>query len=94
VHSFLKNPRIYKEDFAIITKTGEFRMGINGTLDRIEIAGRPYITKQGFASQLGVSVDTLDRWQRQGRLPPRIRIGTKQLYAEDRLNAWMASRES
>ena len=35
-------------------------MGTNGTLDRIEIAGRPYITKEGFASQLGVSVDTLD----------------------------------
>jgi hypothetical protein len=48
------------------------------------------LTRLALAEQLGVSVDTLQRWETQRVGPPCVRVGKRVLYPEDRARAWLA----
>jgi excisionase family DNA binding protein len=61
---------------------------------RIEIGGRMYISTQELADRLGVSGTTIWRWQKNGILPPLVKLGRIRLYPEDGLAVWLATRES
>jgi len=55
---------------------------------------RDHLTKAQAADFLGVSVPTLDRWNRLGMGPVRTKIGKRVLFQLDALNAWViAQRE-
>ena len=60
---------------------------------RIEIGGHVYISTHELADRLGVSGTTIWRWQKNGILPPLLKMGRARLYAEDRLTAWLQSRQ-
>lgn len=52
-----------------------------------------WLTRAQVASEIGVSVDTLARWESQRIGPPCVRIGRKVLYRADAFREWLISRE-
>jgi hypothetical protein len=54
---------------------------------------RGWLTRAQVASELGVSVDTLARWQAQDIGPPCARIGRKVVYRVEAFREWLISRE-
>lgn len=53
-----------------------------------------YLEKSEFAQQFHkISTRTLDRWERQGIGPPRIKVGKKIFYRIDGVRDWLASHE-
>jgi len=55
---------------------------LGGWLNRAQVAG-----------EIGVSVDTLQRWETRRIGPPCVRIGRKVLYRTDAFREWLISRE-
>jgi len=52
-----------------------------------------WLTRAQVASEIGVSVDTLARWETRRIGPPCVRIGRKVLYRADAFREWLISRE-
>jgi hypothetical protein len=54
-----------------------------------------YVTKDDLVAQLPKpkSKRTLDRWERQGIGPPRIKVGRLVLYNVQSVRDWLASQE-
>ena len=51
------------------------------------------VSRQDLAQQLGLSVDTLRRWETEGDGPASIRVGRRVLYRVTVVNAWLRARE-
>lgn len=52
-----------------------------------------WLTRVQVAEQVGVSVDTLQRWETRRIGPPCVRIGRKVLYRAEAFREWLISRE-
>ncbi|MDE2284741.1 MAG: helix-turn-helix domain-containing protein [Hyphomicrobiales bacterium] len=52
-----------------------------------------WLTRARVADEIGVSVDTLQRWETARTGPPCVRIGRKVLYRADAFREWLISRE-
>jgi predicted DNA-binding transcriptional regulator AlpA len=52
-----------------------------------------WLTRPRVAEEIGVSVDTLQRWETARTGPPCVRIGRKVLYRADAFREWLISRE-
>lgn len=52
-----------------------------------------WLSRQDVAVALGVSTDTLARWETRRDGPPCIRIGRKVLYRTEAVREWLVSRE-
>lgn len=52
-----------------------------------------WLTRAEVAVEVGVSVDTLARWETRRIGPPCVRIGRKVLYRADAFRDWLVSRE-
>ena len=51
------------------------------------------VSRQELAQQLGLSADTLRRWETEGDGPASIRVGRRVLYRVTVVNAWLRARE-
>lgn len=47
-----------------------------------------------LAHALGVTTDTLQRWQAQRIGPPSVKLGRKVLYRREAVREWLVSRET
>ena len=66
--------------------------------DQTNPAGNPtlldgWLTRGQVASEIGVSVDTLQRWETRRIGPPCVRIGRKVFYRAEAFRDWLISRE-
>lgn len=52
-----------------------------------------WLPRDSVAARLGVSVDTLQKWEARRCGPPPTRIGRRVLYRVDSLRAWMIEQE-
>lgn len=52
-----------------------------------------WLTRAQVAAEIGVSVDTLQRWETRRIGPPCVRIGRKVLYRAEAFREWLISRE-
>jgi len=52
-----------------------------------------WLSRPQVAAEVGVSVDTLQRWETRRIGPPCVRIGRKVLYRADAFREWLISRE-
>lgn len=52
-----------------------------------------WLTRAQVAKEIGVSVDTLARWETRRIGPPCVRIGRKVLYRAEAFREWLVSRE-
>jgi hypothetical protein len=52
-----------------------------------------WLSRAQVAAEIGVSVDTLQRWETRRIGPPCVRIGRKVLYRADAFREWLISRE-
>jgi len=52
-----------------------------------------WLTRAEVAAQIGVSSDTLARWETRRIGPPCVRIGRKVLYRAEAFRDWLTSRE-
>jgi excisionase family DNA binding protein len=50
--------------------------------------------RRHLAARLGVSVPTIDRWAKRGRLPPPMRNGRMVGWRESVVEQWLADREA
>jgi DNA-binding transcriptional MerR regulator len=53
-----------------------------------------WLSKERLAAEIGVSTDTLERWERRRLGPPRVKLGRKAFYRIDALREWLRSQES
>ncbi len=60
--------------------------GTGGVLDE-------WMTRRALARELGVSVDTLARWETCRIGPPSIRVGRKVLYRRETVREWLREQE-
>lgn len=66
--------------------------------DQTNPAGTPalldgWLTRARVAQEIGISVDTLQRWQTRRIGPPCVHIGRKVLYRADAFREWLISQE-
>lgn len=52
-----------------------------------------WLTRAEVATALGVSTDTLARWETQRSGPPSVKVGRKVLYRANGFRDWLTSRE-
>ena len=52
-----------------------------------------WITRKQLAAELGVSVDTLGRWESQRVGPPCIRVGRRVIYRRETVCEWLRRQE-
>jgi len=52
-----------------------------------------WLSRAQVAQEIGVSVDTLARWDTRRIGPPCVRIGRKVLYRVEAFREWLVSRE-
>ena len=52
-----------------------------------------WLTRRQVAEEVGVSVDTLERWENRRCGPPCVRLGRKVIYRADAFREWLVSRE-
>jgi hypothetical protein len=52
-----------------------------------------WLTRAQLAAELGVSPDTLERWDRRRIGPPCARIGRATLYRAQAVREWLVARE-
>jgi predicted DNA-binding transcriptional regulator AlpA len=52
-----------------------------------------YLRRDELATHLGGCVRTIDRWDVEGKGPPRISIGRTILYSVSSVRAWLLSKE-
>jgi Helix-turn-helix domain len=62
------------------------------THDEIIIDGHRFISERRVAEILTVAKRTLQRWRKENRGPPWVKVGRKIFYDEDKLKPWMQSR--
>ena len=62
------------------------------TRDEIIIDGRRLISERRVAAMLKVSKRTLQRWRQENKGPPRVKIGRRIYYDEDKLKLWIQDR--
>jgi len=59
--------------------------------------GRPlldgWLTRAEVAAEIGVSVDTLARWETRRIGPPSVRIGRRVLYRAQAFREWLVANE-
>jgi hypothetical protein len=53
-----------------------------------------WLTRAQVAAEIGVSVDTLQRWETRRIGPPCVRIGRKVLYRAQAFRDWLVARET
>ena len=58
------------------------------------IAGRNYLTPIQFAEVLGCATQSIYRWDAEGKLPPRMKIGRRFFYSAEAVQAWLTCHES
>jgi hypothetical protein len=51
------------------------------------------ITPAELAAEFGVCLETLKRWHRIGKAPPRVMLGRFPYYSKTTVRAWMQSQE-
>jgi predicted site-specific integrase-resolvase len=59
---------------------------------RVEISGRVYVTPRFFADKLGVSLTSIGRYQKQGLLPPSIKLGRLRFFEEEMVTTYLISQ--
>jgi len=52
-----------------------------------------WLSRSQVAQEIGVSIDTLARWETRRIGPPCIRIGRKVFYRADAFREWLIARE-
>jgi transcriptional regulator with XRE-family HTH domain len=52
-----------------------------------------WLSRAQVAQEIGVSIDTLARWETRRIGPPCIRVGRKVLYRAEAFREWLISRE-
>jgi predicted DNA-binding transcriptional regulator AlpA len=52
-----------------------------------------WLTRAQVAAEIGLSADTLARWETRRIGPPCVRIGRKVLYRAEAFREWLVSRE-
>jgi hypothetical protein len=52
-----------------------------------------WLSRTQIAQEIGVSADTLARWETRRIGPPCVRIGRKVLYRAEAFREWLVSRE-
>jgi hypothetical protein len=52
-----------------------------------------WLTRAQVATEISVSVDTLQRWETRRIGPPCVRVGRKVLYRAEAFREWLISRE-
>jgi hypothetical protein len=52
-----------------------------------------YVKRKSFAAELGVSQETLIRWEKDGHGPPVTRLGRIPYYYRPSATAWLRSQE-
>jgi predicted site-specific integrase-resolvase len=52
-----------------------------------------WMSREELAAEIGISADTLQKWQSRRIGPPVTRIGRKVLYRRDSVRAWMIEQE-
>lgn len=52
-----------------------------------------WMSRLQVAKEIGVSVDTLARWETRRIGPPCVRIGRKVLYRAEAFREWLVARE-
>ena len=53
-----------------------------------------WLTRAKVAAEIGVSIDTLARWETRRIGPPCVRIGRKVLYRAQAFRDWLVAREN
>lgn len=53
-----------------------------------------WMTPAELASELGVSIETLRKWEHQRIGPPRVKVGQKVLYRRGGVRAWLENKEA
>lgn len=53
-----------------------------------------WLTRAEVATEIGVSIDTLARWETRRIGPPCVRIGRKVLYRSQAFREWLVAREN
>lgn len=53
-----------------------------------------WISRQELGAQLGVSVDTLARWETRRIGPPCVRIGRRVIYRVQAVREWLVRQEA
>ena len=76
------------------TAAGPRSTSARGASATVQLAGREYLTQEGLAARLGVTVRTLARWEERRVGPPRIRIGRLVLYDLGKLPEWLETHET
>jgi len=52
-----------------------------------------WLSRAGLATELGISVDTLARWETRRIGPPCVRIGRKVHYRAEAIREWLIGQE-
>jgi predicted DNA-binding transcriptional regulator AlpA len=52
-----------------------------------------YITPAELAAEFGICLETLKRWHRSGKAPPKVMLGRFPYYSKSTVRAWMQSQE-
>lgn len=52
------------------------------------------LTKSEFASFVGISVHTLEKWNARGSSPKRVRLGRRVFYRRSDVAAWLDALEA
>ena len=53
-----------------------------------------YITPEQLAEEFGICLETLKRWHRTGKAPPKVMLGGFPYYSKSTVRAWLQSHES
>jgi DNA-binding transcriptional MerR regulator len=59
----------------------------------LEIQGRLYVSSALLSERYGVSSNALWKWHKRGLLPPPIRLGRRNYYIRDEVEARLAEGE-
>jgi hypothetical protein len=52
-----------------------------------------WMSRDALAAELGISVDTLSRWETRRIGPPCVRVGRRVLYRRGAVQDWLRSQE-
>lgn len=52
-----------------------------------------WMTQPALAQELGISVDTLQRWANARTGPPRAKVGQRVFYNRESVRAWLREQE-
>jgi len=98
----LRHPATHWFMFRLFTDIGPLRaMQRRTDMERTQGTPQPqsgnllvgWISRQKLAGELGVTVDTLGRWQRQRKGPACIKAGRKVFYRRSTVENWLLKQE-